>query len=409
MTQHPDVRTVLFIVDGLGLSGKTKSLVELACGLNRDRYRAVVCRFDAESGPLAEQLRDAGVPVHEIPCQEGFNLAVIRRLVQLMRQLRPDVVHCYNPRPMLYGGVAARLAGVRHAIGSLSAFACQVPDRQYGFLPQQLFTTTRRNRLRNRASCHLMRYLVSVSPTLGERFCRYNKLPLRKLRIVPYAISLDAPWRYTDEDVAAFRTQVGAREGDLIVSSVGRLVEQKDYPTQFEAFALALKTAPAMRMVLAGGGPLREALEQRARELGIADRVHFLGHWERVALLLRASDVFAMTSQFEPYGVALLEAKAAGLPIVATAVNEVPEIAPDGECGILVPPKSPGPLAEAFGRMARDADLRRRLGATCLRQARERHDLRHTLEQYQSLYDEIRTPAPRRSRPVTGAIAGVHA
>src|SRR5262249_3828675 len=123
------------------------------------------------------------------------------------------------------------------------------------------------------------------------------------------------------EEIAALRAQLGAGKDTVLVGSVGRLVEQKDYPTQLRAFALAAKQEPRLRMVLAGDGPLRGEIEAMATQLGITERLVLLGHWTRVPALLRALDVFVLASKFEPYGVALLEAKCAGSAIVATAVN----------------------------------------------------------------------------------------
>ena len=171
-----------------------------------------------------------------------------------------------------------------------------------------------------------MRFLVAVSPSLGRRFCRYNNVPLDKLRVISYGADLRAVDRVTAERVSELRQQLGFRSDDIVIGSVGRLVEQKDYPTQLRAFALAAARVPCLRMVIAGDGPLRSTLEDLTRELGIADRVRFLGNWNDVPALLRSVDIFVLASKFEPFGVALLEAKAAGLPIVATAVNEIPEI-----------------------------------------------------------------------------------
>jgi glycosyltransferase involved in cell wall biosynthesis len=112
-------------------------------------------------------------------------------------------------------------------------------------------------------------------------------------------------------------------------------------------------------------------------------------------------NVFVMTSMFEPYGVALIEAKAAGLPVVATAVGEVPDLVSDGASGLLVPSKSPEPLARALVRLARDAESRRRMGGTSLREARERHDLNKCLGAYQDLYDAVRNECNSR-RPRAG-------
>ena len=239
------------------------------------------------------------------------------------------MVHPVNPRPLLYVGLAARLSGVRRAVGSLSAFACQVPDREYRFLPQELVTRGRRHALRNQLACSLMNNVVAVSDSLGERFCRftadaagfgYSALRAR-MRTISYGVDLGPYRAVTPKQVAELRARAGAVSDTVLVGSIGRLVEQKDYPTQLRAFALAACVEPRLRMVLAGEGPLRKAIEAHVAELGIADRVVLLGHFTRVPELLRALDVFVLASKFEPYGVALLEAKCAGTAIVATAVN----------------------------------------------------------------------------------------
>jgi glycosyltransferase involved in cell wall biosynthesis len=379
--------TVLFILDGLGLSGKTRAMVDLALHLDRRRFRPVVATFSAERGELTNQLDAAAVPVHPVRCEDGVGVRVIARLARLMRSVRADVIHCCNPRPMLYGGLAARLRRIDATIGFLSAFACQVPDRSYRFLPQPLSTASRRNVYRNRVAGHLMRYMVTVSPSLAARFCEYNGVPLAKLRIVPYGTDFGAFDRITSDDAAAFRHGLALQPGDIAIGSVGRLVEQKDYPTQLKAFAIASQRVPGLRMILAGGGPLEPALRYTARELGVGDRVTFLGDTKDVPRLLRSLDIFVLSSKFEPFGVALLEAKAAGLAIAATRVNEIPEIVTDGESALLSPAEDPERLADSFVRLATDSGLRARLGRHAQQDARERHSLDQTVAAYQALYD----------------------
>jgi glycosyltransferase involved in cell wall biosynthesis len=380
---------VLYLVDGLGLSGKTKAMVDLVAGLDPARYRPHVVTFDTEGSPLLARLADAGAPVEELRCRDGLNLDVVARIGAVARRLRPDVIHCYNPRTMLYGGTVARALGVRGTLGSLSAFACLTPDGDYRFLPQKLVSTSRRNRWRNRLACALVRRVVTVSPTLGRNFCRYNGVDEGRLRVVSYGTDVGRFARVTPEQIAAFRARHGVPEGAVLLTSVGRLVEQKDYPTQLRAFALAAREAPALTMLLVGDGPLRASLEALAAELGVASRVRFAGHSDEVPVALRASDIFVLASKFEPYGVAILEAKAAGAAIVATRVNEIPEIL-DHDTGVIVPPEDPAAMAAAFGRLALDAGARRALGRRAADDAAVRHDLRRAVADYQNLYDEAR-------------------
>ena len=405
----PGPAGILYLVDGLGLSGKTKAMVDLIAGLDPRRYRAEVVCFDPEPSALYDRLHALGVNVNQVPCPEGLNLSVVARLTALVRRLRPDVLHCYNPRTMLYGGVVARALGVRATLGSLSAFACLTPDREYQFLPQKLFSASGRNRLRNRAAAWLIRALVTVSPSLGENFCRYNAIDLQRLRVVPYGVDVDRFAQVTPEQIATFRARYQLKPDQVVVASIGRLVEQKDYPTQLKAFALAAAQEPSLFMLLVGDGPLRGEIEELARQLGIADRVRLAGHSNEVPIAMRAVDVFVIASKFEPYGVALLEAKAAGVAIVATRVNEIPEIlgerpagghvgagtGSEASTGRLVPAENPAAMAEAFVQLARDAAERRALGARAALDARTRHSLAAAVRAYQQLYDEARGLAQR--------------
>jgi glycosyltransferase involved in cell wall biosynthesis len=393
--------TVLYLVDGLGLSGKTKALVDLVAGLDPARYRGHVLCFDKEKSPLVDRLHAAGAPIDEIPCPDGLNMSVVARIGLLARKLNPSVIHCYNPRTMLYGGMVARALRIDATLGSLSAFACLTPDGDYRFLPQKLFSTSKRNRWRNWVACGLVRRVVTVSPTLGRNFCRYNNVDPNRLRVVSYGVDTDRFARVTPEEIAAFRQKHGVPAGAVLVTSVGRLVEQKDYPTQLRAFARAAATTPTLFMLLVGDGPLRGELEALAKELGVADKVRFGGHSNDVPVALRAADIFVLASKFEPYGVAILEAKAAGAAIVATQVNEIPEILA-GDTGVVVPAENPEAMAAAFVRLAGDEAERRALGRRAATDAVRRHSLSHAINTYQDIYDEARG-APRRESSPPGA------
>lgn len=394
-----EAQPVLYVMDTLGLSGRTKGIIDLALHLDPRRYRPIFCSLGEETSELAERLHERDIPIEVLPLPAGLRPDGVWKLAQLIRSRGIKVVHPVNARPLLYAGLAARLCGGRAAVGSLSAFACQVPDREYRFLPQELVNRGRRQALRNQMACGLMRYVVAVSDELGERFCRFTadaSGPLagasyralrRRMRTISYGIDL-GPYRAVGaEEIATLRAQLGAGRDTVLVGSVGRLVEQKDYPTQIAAFALAARAEPRLRMVLAGDGPLRGAIEAQAAELGITDRLVLLGHWTRVPALLRALDVFVLASKFEPYGVALLEAKCAGSAIVATAVNEIPKLLDNGVTGLVVPAESPEPMAKAFLRMAQDVALRRSVAEHAAAEAENKHSIDAVAGAYQALYD----------------------
>jgi glycosyltransferase involved in cell wall biosynthesis len=395
---NDNAKPVLYVMDTLGLSGRTKGIIDLALNLEPSRYRPVFCSFGEESSALVERLRERSIPIEVLPFDDGLHANGVRKLVSLIRSYGIKVVHPVNPRPLLHAGLAARIAGIR-AVGSLSAFACQVPDREYSFLPQELVNRGRRQAVRNQLAVALMHYVVAVSEELCERFCRFTSTAFgpiagfgyralrKRMRAISYGIDIGTYRAIGADEIATLREELGADRDTILVGSVGRLVEQKDYPTQLRAFAIAARAERRLRMVIAGDGPLRGAIESQAAELGIADRIVLLGHWTRVPALLRSLDAFVMASKFEPYGVALLEAKCAGRAIIATAVNEVPKILNDGVTGLVVPAESPEPMAEAFLRVARDSRLRRSLADNAFAEADQKHSIRAVARAYQSLYD----------------------
>jgi glycosyltransferase involved in cell wall biosynthesis len=266
-----------------------------------------------------------------------------------------------------------------------------VPDRDYAFLPQPLITGNGGNKLRNRIVVRLIQRLAVVSRDLGCRFCRYNGISIEKLRLVPYGVRLGDPPDHAARAAtrARMRAALGIAGDQILVGSVGRLVEQKDIPTQIAGFSAAVSREPRLRMVLIGDGPLRAELEGLAREAGVADRIAFLGYRSDVTDWLQAFDVFVQTSKFEPFGVALLEAKAFAVPIASTAVDEVPEILSHGRSGLLFEPSSPGALAEALLKLAGSVELRESLARQAYAEALDRHGLPAMIGAYEDLYEEV--------------------
>jgi glycosyltransferase involved in cell wall biosynthesis len=233
-----------------------------------------------------------------------------------------------------------------------------------------------------------MRRFATISPRAADAFCTANRVPREKMRVIGYGVDLEAIDRVDNETVARARKEFGARPGELVFGSLGRLVEQKDYPTQLRALALVGKRAP-IRMVIAGAGNLADELRALARSLGVEDRVTWLGERRDIAALLRTFDAFVLASKFEPYGVAILEAMAARLPIVATAVDELPTILDNGSAGILCPPAQPEALADALVRVANEPELATKIRSRARTLAISRYSLATMRASYQALYNDV--------------------
>jgi glycosyltransferase involved in cell wall biosynthesis len=204
--------------------------------------------------------------------------------------------------------------------------------------------------------------VIAVSGDIG-RALRRSGVPARKVHVVRNGVDTDALRPPSPEERAAARAALAIPEGALAIGSVGRLVPEKDYPSLVRAAASLAREGREVRVVLAGEGPERERIAAAAREGGIEASLLLLGTRDDVAGVLRALDVFVLSSVSEGLSNTLLEAAAAGLARVATRVGGNPEVVRDGEDGLLVSASDSSALAEALGRLARDAALRERLAA----------------------------------------------
>ncbi len=201
--------------------------------------------------------------------------------------------------------------------------------------------------------------------------------------VIPNGIDIS---RWNDlPDSAEARSELDLRQEDFVVGTLGRLHEQKGHVHLLDAAAEVLKERPRTVFLIAGYGPLRRLLEDKARELGVADRVRFLGYRRDVGRILAALDVFVLPSLWEGMSNAVLEAMAAGKPVVATAVDGNVDQVVHGRTGLLVPPADSAALAAAILEIARDPQAARDMG----RLGRERVTAEFTLDRMTGAYLDL--------------------
>jgi glycosyltransferase involved in cell wall biosynthesis len=206
----------------------------------------------------------------------------------------------------------------------------------------------------------------------------------KPVTVIPYGV-----------DTTRFRrTRNGARAGEVVLGSVGRLSIEKGLKDLLRAAARLIEHGSPIRVVLAGDGPERARLVKLAGELGIDSHVEFRGEvsHERVPAVLNELDIFVMPSRAEGFGVAALEAAATELPVVASRVHGIPDVVSDGVTGLLVPPGNVPALAEAIGRLASDAELRTAMGRAGRAFVEQRYRWEDNCAQMESLYRRVLTP-----------------
>ncbi len=340
---------VAHIIKATRVSGAERHLLILLPALKASGIEVCLILLEAPGRPvdeMADALTAVGIPVWRVPIRRHLDPGVVGRIRRVLREFRPDIVHTHLIHADLYGTAAAKLSGVRTVISS------RHNDDNFRRLPPV--------RLLNRALWRVTNGGIAISEAIA-RFCaEVESAPARKLVTVYYGL----PVREADRRNAriTLRQELKLPSDAPLVGIVCRLIEQKGVAYGLRAFALAAEKFPEAHLVIAGDGTLRDALEDEARALGIAGKVHFLGWRTDIPELLAALDVLLMPSLWEGFGLVMLEAMAQQLPIIGSRVSAIPEVIVDGETGLLVPPKDVTALTAALETLLADAALRRHLG-----------------------------------------------
>lgn len=373
---------VVQVIPDLGVGGAERMLVHLATGLDRARYEvAVVSFYDPCGSAIEADLARGGIELVHLGKTVGFDVRMFGRLAGALRRLGAGVVHTHRAvlhylLPSLMGPLRKRTA---HTVHNLAEH--EVP----GVV-----------RLAHRLAFRVGVAPVAIGDLVAESIVRVYGMPPRA--VIPHGIPVA---RFAAPSVArgAWRAANGVPAGATALACVCRLSAQKNVGALLEAFG-RLGDLDAVLLV-AGDGPLRSTLEAAGRDLGIAGRVRFLGARSDVPDLLGATDVCVLPSLWEGNPLAILEAMAAGVPVVATRVGGVPEFVRDGETGSLVPPGDVGALEVALRRIVTDAAFRRALGSGARRVAVERFDVARMVSDYERLYEAL-LRADARKAPALG-------
>ena len=350
---------VVHLVQGLSVGGLELMVVRLATEMVCRGHGVTICCYDRE-GELVPLARKAGIGVELVPRKPGLDAGYIRRLAVWLKRKAPDVLHMHNSTAFFYGTLAGRLAGV----------PCLIFTEHDGVFPRR-----RLLRLANRILLRRVTHAVAVSEAVRELWCRHDGLDPARVKVVANGVPDTFPKQ-------APRHHQG---GSLRIGSVGRLSHEKGMDVLVEAFAEVRAKQPGAELALVGDGIERPALAQRVAELALDGSVHLLGTRHDVPDLLAGFDIFVLPSRSEGLPLAVLEAMAARLPIVATRVGGIPEAITDGETGLLVPAECASALAAAILRLAEDAGLRESFGCAARRRFEQRYTLQTMVDTYERL------------------------
>lgn len=354
--------SIVEVVYSLGLGGSEILGKDLAVALHKQvGYRCAVCAVE-KGGILGEELAAEGIPTFVARGTGGGILAGMMNLARFFRTFRPAVVHTHHLTELCYSVIGAKLAGARIIHTEHEYFSLQGTKLQ--------------RRLR-----FLSRFCDRVT-TVGEEVTSYlqREVNIPPTKLVTIHNGIDLP-RYSLE-YSLCREDLHIGRDEMVIGIVARLEAVKGHEILLGAFRQVVEHHPDCRLLVVGGGSLRETLAAEANRSGIAAQVTFVGPRRDIPALLSLMDIFVLSSLEEGLPISLLEGMAAGRPVVATAVGSIPEVITTGVNGLLVQPGDGQQLATALVRLVDDASLRLRLGAAGRKTVEDRFNFAHTLAAY---------------------------
>ena len=352
-----------------GVSGSEGHLLALLPAL---RERGIDARFlgfdvpETDAALFHERLDELEIPYRRVRCGLDVSPRLARDVIRAVRAERPDLIHTHLVHGDVYGSIAGSLTrtpvvSTRHNDDRYLLGPFRYVDRAFARPARRLIAISDAVRVFLEGAGHDARKLTTIRYGLDE---------------VPAAPSMPTP------------TQAGVPDGVPLAVAVGRLIAQKDHATLLRAFALVRERIPSARLAILGSGPLESDIRALSRDLGLVDALSLPG---RTAIRdwLERADVFVHTPRWEGFGIVLLEAMLAGLPVVATRVSAVPEVVVSGKTGALVEAGDVEGVARELTTLLGDAKLRSRLGAAGRERARTEFSVARMAERTIDVYEDV--------------------
>jgi len=360
---------IAHVVFKLDVGGLERVVINLMKHMSRRDYDASLYCLK-EGGNLANELVEDGYAVHHLFKKDRVEYSLFFKIARMFKRERVDIVHCHNIGALFYGSIGSKLAGTA---GTL-------------YTAHGVYSANRLGKLRFARFMPIDR-VVTVSDDAREAMLSSGRFDPDDVQTLPNGIDIDL--FDVDVDKHELKDELGLPEGVPVFGIVARLSWEKEHKTLLDAMAMLNSEVASSILVVVGDGPIRGELEQHAADAGVADRVFFLGERRDVPRLLQVFDAFVLSSRLEGLSLTLLEAAAAGLPIVATNVGGNSEVVVDGQTGFIVEPGDPGALAGAMSKVGGDPELARSMGELGRKRVVEHYSLDAMVKRYDKIYHEL--------------------
>lgn len=370
----------MFLGSQMATGGSQRMLLTMARWFYEQGYPVTVAFFHDREGLRSHWQAGFPIEIHDLRAwRKGDGLgnlfhlpAGLLRLARLLQRQQVHAIMSFTHHANLLGiplawmlRLPVRIAGHRGVIGGFPRWM----ERLHAWM----------------VNCGMATCMVAVSERLKEHAISVEKIHPGRIQVIENGIALGPEEPVPPQALSDLKHQLGMGAEDILIFTVGRLAPQKGQWHLLDAFAQILPSFPHAFLAIAGEGELRPRLESQAQSLGISARVRLLGVRRDVPQLLRLAQVFVLPSLWEGMPVSLIEAMAAGLPVITTRVEGIDELVQDGVNGLTIPPANPEELARTLQNLLGNPELRQRLSAEARRSIQQKFTVSQMCQKYEKL------------------------
>lgn len=360
---------ILHLTGSLTIGGAERLILGLAEWTSRADFEVHVCAFGVfREESFLPDFKALDIPLYLIPINRFYDPRIFLAIVRYVRHHQIDVLHTHLTDADIMGRLVGRLVGIP-VISTLQNhpqnYDSQRIDRRW---------------LARVTACHFTTHLVAVSHHIRKLFITNWQIPEGRISTIYNAVALDNLLPIPE------KTESSTIDSNLTVTNIASLTPQKAQHLLLEAAKIVLTRHPDTRFMIVGRGVLEQPLKEKARALGIADRVTFTGVRRDIPQLLAQSDIFVLSSLWEGLPLAAIEAMAAARPVVLTDVGGNYELVEPGTHGLIVPPGDVPALADGLLSLINDQPRRLAMGRAARKQVLHHFSIETVAKQYEALY-----------------------
>ncbi len=364
--------SILFVIDGLEFGGGERVFQQLADGLN-ERFEVMAAA--SAGGKFEDGIRELGAKFFPVDMSRQFSLGPIRKLNNIIRNNKIDLVHSQGARADFYTRIAGRVAGSPH---NLCTIAMPVEGFDVRLWRRMIYRT-----IDSFTEKYVDKFIV-VSDALKRILIEKRGFPGHRIARIYNGIELKQ--YHPDAEDGKIRKEWGIPQEDPLIGTIGRMVRQKGFEFLIRAIPEVVQVVPDAKFIFVGDGPLKDQLIVKSEQLNVRDRIVFAGFRSDIKEILSNIDLLVVPSLLEGFPIITLEAMAMAKPIVATSIDGITEQITDGETGFLVPPKDHRTLAEAILRLIQDKELSKKLGVSARKRVEKEFSVEKMLKETEKVY-----------------------